>query len=130
MRTLPRYEVWYGRDEPPVETHELRAGPVTAVLEGADLRHVRLGGVELAQRIYMAVRDEGWNTIPGTYSGFELDIGEDRFRIGFTDRHRYQDIDYQWRATIVGDPVGTISYAMDGVTKSAFRYAKIGFNIH
>jgi len=130
VRTLPRYEVWYGRDEPPVETHELRAGSVTAVLEGADLRHVRLGGVELAQRIYMAVRDEGWNTIPGTYSDFQLEIGEDRFRIGFTGRHRYQDIDYEWRATIVGDPAGTISYAMDGVTKSAFRYAKIGFNIH
>ena len=130
MRTLARYEVWYGRDEPPVETHELRAGPVTALLEGPDLRHVRLGANELAQRIYMAVRDEGWNTIPGTYSDVQLDIGEDRFQVGFTGRHRYQEIDYEWTAAIVGAPDGTISYAMDGIAKSAFRYAKIGFNVH
>jgi hypothetical protein len=130
MKTLHRYEVWHGRAEPPPETHELRAGPVTALLEGPDLRHVRLGAVELAQRIYMAVRDEGWNTVPGTYSDLQLDIDEDHFRVELVGRHRYGDLDYEWKGTIIGTPDGTISYAMEGVTHSTFRYNKIGFNVH
>jgi D-apionolactonase len=130
MKTFARYELWHGKDEPPTEIHELRAGPLTAVLEGADLRHVRLGGVELAQRIYMAVRDEEWNTIPGEYSGFEYNIQDQDFQIAFTGRHHYGTIDYQWRATIVGTSDGTISYSMDGTANSAFRHNKIGFNVH
>jgi D-apionolactonase len=130
MKTFARYEIWHGKDEPPTESHELRAGPLTAVLEGADLRHIRLGGVELAQRIYMAVRDEEWNTIPGEYSDFEYVISDGDFQIGFTGRHHYGTIDYQWRATIVGTSDGTISYAMDGTANTAFRHNKIGFNVH
>jgi D-apionolactonase len=130
MKTFARYVLWHGRDEPPTETHELRAGPITAILEGSDLRHIRLGAVELAQRIYMAVRDDAWNTIPGEYSDFEYHIHDSDFRIGFSGRHLYGHIDYEWRATIVGTDDGTISYAMDGIAHASFRHNKIGFNVH
>jgi hypothetical protein len=130
MKTFARYELLHGQNEPPTEIHELRAGPLTAVLEGPDLRHIRLGAVELAQRIYMAVRDDAWNTIPGEYSEFEYNIHDNHFEIGFTGHHRHETIDYQWRATIVGTPEGTISYAMDGVANATSRYNKIGFNVH
>jgi hypothetical protein len=130
MNTFARYELWHGQAEPPIETHELRAGPLTAVLEGSDLRHIRLGSVELAQRIYTAVRDDAWNTIPGEYSDFEYRIQDHEFLIAFTGRHHYGTIDYQWRATIVGTAEGTISYAMDGTANSDFRHNKIGFNVH
>lgn len=130
MKTFARYELWHGQDEPPTSTHELRAGPITAVLEGSDLRHIRLGSMELAQRIYMAVRDDAWNTIPGEYSDFEYHIQDHEFQIAFTGRHRYGTIDYEWRATIAGTADGTISYAMDGTANSSFRHNKIGFNVH
>lgn len=130
MKTLSRYQTWHGRDEPPPAVHELRAGPVTALLEGPDLRHIRWGAVELAQRIYVAVRDVGWNTIPAHYSDFQLDVAEDRFNISFDAHHHYQETDFTWTATITGSPDGTISYAMDGVAGSAFQYNKIGFNVH
>ena len=130
MKTFARYELWHGKDEPPIEVHELRAGPLTAVLEGADLRHIRLGGSSWRQRIYMAVRDEEWNTVPAEYSHFEYTIHDQDFQIGFTGRHQYGTIDYEWRATIVGTSDGTISYAMDGTANSAFRHNKIGFNVH
>ena len=47
-----------------------RSGPHYAqdlslrILEGADLRDLRLGGVELVRRLYFALRDENWDTIP------------------------------------------------------------------
>ena len=46
-RALTAYELWYGRNEPPPQRTALRAGPLTAFLEGADLRDLRFGGVEL-----------------------------------------------------------------------------------
>jgi hypothetical protein len=79
----------FGRAEPPIPPVPLRAGPLTALLDGPDLRHVRLGGVELVQRVYIAVRDAPWNTIPAHYSDWHHDIGADRFNIRFRARHRH-----------------------------------------
>lgn len=123
-------QLLHGRDVPPEPVHVLRAGPVTALLEGADLRTVRMGTTELVQRVYVAVRDEVWNTIPGEYSDWQIDAHDDRFEVRFSARHRYADIDYTWKATIKGEPDGSISYAMDGVAHGSFRYAKIGLNVH
>jgi hypothetical protein len=108
----------------------LRAGDVTAVLDGPDLRGVRVGDRELAQRIYVAVRDEVWGTVPGVIGDLDVEQDEDSFRLTFTSRHRQGPIDFEWRAAFSGDADGTISCSMDGVAHSAFRYAKIGFNVH
>ena len=43
--SLSRFQLWYGRDAAPVATRELKAGPLSAHVEGVDLRRVRLGGV-------------------------------------------------------------------------------------
>jgi D-apionolactonase len=127
MRTLSRFQLWYGRDEPPVERRTLRAGPVTAQLEGRDLRYVRIGGVEVVRRLYVAVRDENWGTIPGEPTNVALEIAEDRFRVCFDVRHRERGVDFTWRGEITGAPDGTITYSMDGAAGAAFRYNRIGF---
>ncbi len=130
LSELSRYQIWYGRSEAPISTSWLRAGPVSVLLEGADLRYLRVGRVELVQRIYVAVRDEVWNTIPGEYSDFRFDVAEDCFHITFKGRHRYRDIDFAWTGAISGAVDGVISYEMRGIARAAFRFAKIGFNIH
>ena len=80
------YQWWYGRDEPPLESRLLRAGPVTARLVGRDLRNVRFGGTEIAQRIYVAVRDRNWDTIPGEVSDLTVEQEERPLR-GPLHRH-------------------------------------------
>jgi D-apionolactonase len=129
-RPRGRYEVWYGRPEAPAQRPVLRAGPVTAILDGADLRHVRVGDVELVERVYVAVRDAPWNTIPAVFSDWRLEPGPDRFRVSFTASHAHEDIRFDWCGAITGGPDGTIRYEMDGTCHGAFRYSKIGFNIH
>lgn len=126
MKTLSRFETLYGRDEPPAEMRELRAGPLTVQLDGPDLRYIRAGQVELVRRIYVAVRDQIWSTIPGVYSNFQIDAGEDRFTVRFDAHHHQQDIDFSWQATITGAPDGTIGYRMDGLADSDFLYNRIG----
>lgn len=119
-----------GRTEAPDAQRILRAGPVTAILEGADLRHVRIGPVELVQRVYVAVRDAPWNTIPAAYGDWEIDARDDRFTVAFTAQHRHEAIAFAWRGRIEGTPDGRIRYEMDGVCEGAFKYSKIGFNVH
>ena len=130
MVTLSRYQLWHGRNAPPVERRELHAGRLTAMLEEGDLRYIRVDGVEVVRRIYVAVRDEVWNTIPAIYSDFTYDIAPDHFTIRLRASHRYQQINVDWQGSISGDADGTIRYAMDAVANNAFRYCKIGFNIH
>jgi hypothetical protein len=127
---LSQYQWWYGRDEPPLEPRVLRAGPVTARLVGRDLRNLRLGDTELAQRIYVAVRDRNWDTVPGEMSDLTVDEGEDGFAVRFTVTHRQHDIDWVWRGEILGAPDGTISYAMDAEAGADMTYKLIGLNVH
>lgn len=119
-----------GRPRPHPEPLRLRAGPVTALLDGADLRHVRIGGVELVQRVYVAVRDAPWNTIPALIEDWQHEIGDDRFRVSFRARHRHEAIRFDWQGLIEGTPDGLIHYTMDGVCQGVFQYSKIGFNVH
>jgi hypothetical protein len=124
------YQLWYGRDEPPVEPIPLRAGPITALLVGRDLRNVRYGSLEVAQRVYVAIRDRNWDTVPGDVHDLEIEQEEDRFSVRFTVIHKWRDIDATWHGEILGQPDGTISYAMDAEAGSNLTYKLIGLNIH
>jgi D-apionolactonase len=126
-RAPTAYELSYGRDEPPPERTALRAGSLTAFLEGADLRDVRFGGVELVRRLYFALRDENWDTIPGELKNFTIEAHEDSFLVSFDAHHRNRDLDFRWHATIQGDRTGNISYAMSGEALRDFRFCRIGF---
>jgi hypothetical protein len=126
---LSRYELWYGRDEPPVERRELRAGPLTMELEGIDLRYVRLGDIEVVRRLYAAVRDPDWGTIQPIVSNLRLDVRDDSFMLGFDARHAGHDIDFRWKGELAGRPDGTITYSLDGTAESDFSYNRIGFCI-
>ena len=129
MTDLPERVFWYGRDEAPPERTELRAGPLTAVFEDGDLRSVRLGNREVVRRVYVAVRDPVWNTIPGSLSEVLIQRSERSFRITYGSRHVADPIAFSWQALIEGAEDGTISFAMDGVAENEFLFCRIGFCI-
>jgi hypothetical protein len=127
MNTLTTFETWYGRDEPPPETVKLRAGDLELEFEAGDLRYIGGGSREFIRRIYVAIRDVNWNTIPFTMSDLVIDAADDHFHIGFKAVNVAGDLRYRWRASIIGQPDGTIEYTMDGAAESDFRYCRIGF---
>ncbi len=108
----------------------LHAGPVRVLFADGDLRQVRRDGTEIVRRIYVAIRDLDWNTLPGEISDLQIADDGGKFRIRFTRRHRSGGLDYQWQAEIDGEADGTIRYQMHGAALSAFPYAKIGICIH
>lgn len=126
-RALTTYEFWYGRNEPPPQRTALRAGLLTAFLEGADLRDLRLGGVELVRRLYFAVRDENWDTIPAELKNLSIEVDANSFVVSFDGHHRNRDIDFRWHAAIQGNQGGDITYTVSGRALRAFRYCRIGF---
>lgn len=121
------YLLYYGRPVPPILTRTLRAGPVEVLLDGPDLRYIRKGKVEGVRRLYAAVRDHNWLTIPGTITHWEERIDPDSFALHFTIRHHAEAIDLLWNGEITGAADGTITYTFDGIAQSDFRYNRIGF---
>jgi hypothetical protein len=119
-----------GTAKPPPEFRALRAGPVQLLFSDGDLRRICHGRVEVARRIYVAIRDLDWNTLPGEMTGLEITDRGDSFAIRFSSRHIAGALDFEWDAEIDGDPDGTISYRMRGAALSAFPYAKIGICVH
>ena len=63
----------HGTADPPAPMRALRAGPVSLLLDGIDLRYLRIGGTELVRRVYAAVRDVDWDTVPAVVSGLEVE---------------------------------------------------------
>ena len=109
---------------------ELVAGPATALFTGGDLRTIRISGCETINRIYFALRDHNWGTIPGKISELRVGQGEDRFLITYRSEHRNREVHFIWRATITGESDGTIRFAFEGETLSTFRRNRIGLCVH
>jgi D-apionolactonase len=108
----------------------LRAGRVTAMLDGVDLRFVRWGDVEIARRIYVAVRDLHWGTVLPEILEVAVNESEDRFSVSCRCHHAEGPIGFQWKGTITATSAGVLTYQMDGEAESEFDYAKIGLCIH
>ncbi len=117
----------YGRDEPLPRREDVRAGPLTAVLEGGDLRYVKVGDDPVVIRLYAAVRDHNWNTIEPTFLSYEVDRKDDGFTVTFTAENVSGDVDFEWMGTITGTPDRVITATMDGVARKDFQRNRIGW---
>lgn len=119
--------MWDEREiEKPIQ---LKAGPTTAVFVNGDLRSIKLGRCEVINRLYFALRDQNWNTIPGRISKFEIKQGKDDFLITYFSEHKQRDIHFSRKATIAGKPDGTIRFEFEGESLSVFQRNRIGLCI-
>ena len=125
-----RLRLLHGTDAPLPQMRTLRAGPVSLLLDGIDLRYVRIGGTELVRRVYAAVRDVDWDTVPGALSALELEEADDAFRLEFDVHHARREIDFSWHGTIAGDAEGRIEVVFDGRANGPFPYNRIGLCVH
>ncbi len=121
--------LYYGTETPLPEQQQLRAGPLTAIYEQGELRTIRLEDQEIVRRLYVAVRDRNWGTIPAQLSNVTLEQGDDWFRITYLATHRQDEINFSWQGTISGNAQGTITFEMDGQAHSTFWRNRIGFCI-
>lgn len=104
----------------------LRAGPLAACLDGADLRDLTVAGSLLVRRVYVAVRGPDWSTVPSVITELDLEARPDNFTVAFLAQHTSGEVDFACRGTIEGWPDGRIVYAISGSARSTFPYCRIG----
>lgn len=122
-----RHILYYGRPEPLPERHRLAAGPLSAIFEEGQLLDVCWRGREVLRRVYVAVRDQDWGTVPLRLADLDLQQHADSFRITFDGRHQRDEVDFFWKASIEGSSRGRLTFSMEGEALSSFRRSRIGF---
>src|SRR5690606_38886721 len=105
----------------------LHAGPWRLQFVEGELRYLSLGGREAVRRVYAAVRDGNWNTIPGARSAPEIETSNGGFSIRYTSEHRDGDVDFVWESRVTGTAEGVVTWEFDGVARRAFAKNRIGF---
>lgn len=127
MAGLSKRILQYGSDEPLPAVVPLQAGPLSMIFEGGDLRTIRLGDREVIRRLYVAVRDQNWDTILPIMTDLEIEQTAASFRITYRCVHQQDEVDFIWRGLITGEATGRITFRMDGRANSTFRRNRIGF---
>jgi len=116
----------HGTDEPPPVKTSLRAGPLSLTYIDGGLRGIFLGEREVVRRVYAAVRDENWGTVPALLSDERLEIAPDGFRITYQAEHRQGGLHFVWRGRITGRADGMIEFTLEGTARTSFRRSRIG----
>jgi D-apionolactonase len=111
-------------------TNTLQAGALRCTVAGADVRDLRIGARRVLTRLYIAVRDESWNTVPFSCEQKILEKGADSFKVESSCLVDHPPINAEWTVTVTGSAAGEFSYAMRGQALSSFRFAKLGLNLH
>jgi D-apionolactonase len=119
-------QILRGADRSPEDAVEVRAGDLSAEFAAGGLRYLRMGGIEVARRIAVAVRDQAWNTVPAALSDVRIHQTGDEFRITFVSRHEAGELCFVWKGIIGGTADGSCSFSMDGSAVTSFPYRRIG----
>jgi hypothetical protein len=129
LARLTRHILYYGEEIPTSEPIGLRAGPLSLCFDQADVRRIRLGNHEVIRRIYVAVRDQYWNTVPTRFFNLRLESSANSFRLTFEAEHVRNEIDFYWKGSVEGNADGTIRFVMDGEARSSFLSNRVGICI-
>jgi D-apionolactonase len=105
----------------------LRAGPLRLVFDRGELRWIRLGEREVLRGIYVAVREEGWSTVPAEIEDLAIEAEPESFRIRFRARHERGRVRFDWEGRVEGGADGRIVFRMAGAAGATFRRNRIGF---
>lgn len=74
----------YGTEVPPEVGQPLSAGAAQVTLEGGNLRHLRVGGVELIRAVAFLVRDRDWGTLAPEVTGLTVEAGRVSYAARYT----------------------------------------------
>ncbi len=112
------------------KTMALDAGTLRCVADGADVRDLRIGAQRVLTRLYIAVGDVSWNTVPLNWVQNILEKGSDSFKVELSCLVDQPPMKAEWTVTVAGSAAGEFSYVMRGRTLGSFRFNKLGLNLH
>lgn len=124
---LSRNVIYFGKDKDLSEQIELFAGPLSLYYQDGDLRNICFNGKEIVRRIYGAIRDRNWGTIPNVITNECIHVNSDTFNISYDVSNRRGSIAFFWHANIEGTQQGQITFTFIGEAQDTFLTCRIGF---
>jgi len=108
------------------EPVELRAGLLAARYLAGFLTDVRIGADAVLDRVYPALRDPEWGTIPLTRVGTELDAGDGTFDIRYRAHSRSDAVPFSLAVRFAASP-GRLVASMNAVADADVAINRVGF---
>jgi hypothetical protein len=121
-----RDKLYRGAGDPLTGKWQLQAGPLSFSFQDGDLRYIRFGEVEILRRIYFAVRDPNWGTLPMRIENLRCENGPNAFHILYDAFHQQGEIDLAWKVAIDGGEDG-ITFLIEGEAANTFQINRLGF---
>lgn len=104
----------------------LRAGPWSLLLWDGDIRCLRLGDREVIRRVYAAVRDAHWGTLPRHVHELSVETSEAGFRVRQQRTDGEGDLAVAISVDITGRADGTVTYLLEAVAQTTFLANRLG----
>lgn len=117
----------FGTTEPANPRRTVRAGPVSAIIEGGALRTIRFQGVEVLRQIDFPIRDENWATATPTITRETLNQSEDSFT--FEQQFDIEGGALQCRVIYHGQADGTVTATGEARATRDFNTNRSGFTV-
>lgn len=125
----PRAISLFGTAEPVELPRVLRAGPLSAELDGTNLRCVRWHGIEVVRAIQYLVRDENWGTLELDVVRLAVEEQEHGFGVSIEARCRNGEGSLAIRSSIRGTADGALVFEAEAIPDAAFLTNRCGFCI-
>jgi len=110
---------------------ELRAGPLTADVDGGDIRGIAVHGVEVVQRVYLTVRDEEWRTAATVVRGTTSEAGRGGFGVRIEGESVLAGRTVAvWRLHATGTAAGALEADLQWRATERFWCNRIGLCVH
>jgi hypothetical protein len=116
-----------GTEQPDVVGRTLRAGPMEVEFDNAQLRYLKVSGVEVLRGIGFLVRDENWGTYAPVLTNLKIDQRADGFSVSFHAVCKRNDQEIAYDASIEGSAEGNLSFVGTATPKTDFLTARTGF---
>ncbi|MCO6391797.1 hypothetical protein GTW25_12230 [Aliihoeflea aestuarii] len=125
--TKDKAKTLFGTTEPVAPVRILRAGALTAELDGINLRAIRWHGVEAIRAIQYLVRDENWGTLDFQVDRLDVAEAEDAFSLHVEARCESAGARLAYRAFIKGTSSGELVFDTLVVADKPFQTNRCGF---
>lgn len=88
--------------------------------------NISVGGKNVIDEVYFALRDYNWATIPYHIGNLVVKEDANGFEISYTAVHDKDDIQFTWKGRIIGCGP-SVSFTFNGIADSDFMRNRIGF---
>jgi hypothetical protein len=106
---------------------QLRAGPLSAILDNGALRYIRLNDIEVLRAIAFLVRDENWGTFAPEISNLVVKQGKAGFEVGYEARCADAKRALTYKARITATADGNLRFEAAALPLTDFLTNRTGF---